>query len=49
MIIPTASNPISTPTIIPVVGSVETQGKEVLVEPVQTKAHKEVIPEDFKK
>ena len=43
------STPISTPTIIPATESVETRGKEVLVEPVRMKAHPEVIPEASKK
>ena len=45
--------PGATPTVIlvviPATESAETRGKEILVEPVQTKAHKEVIPEGFKK
>ena len=45
--------PITTPTIIsiiiPATESAETRGKEVLVEPVWMKAHKEVTPEASKK
>ena len=52
MIIPDvtpASTPIATPTIIPTTESTETQGKEVLFEPVQMKALAYVIPEVSKK
>ena len=55
-IIPTAtpiSTPIATPTVIPDVipatESADTWGKEVLVEPVRTKAHKEAVSEVSKK
>ena len=43
LFIPTAT-PVITPTVIPATESAETRGKEVLVELVWTKAHKEVIP-----
>ena len=56
MIIPAASLvniPIVTPIVSPVVilstESAETRGKEVLVDPVQTKAHSESIPEASKR
>ena len=43
----------ATPTVITVVipttESAETQSKEILVEPIRTKSHKEVIPEASKK
>ena len=52
LIIP-AATPVITPTVIhaviPATESAETQGKEVLVEPVRTEAHKEVVPEVSKK
>ena len=37
------ATPIVSPTVIPIIGSAETRGKEVLVEPVQMKAHLEAI------
>ena len=53
---PTATpviTPVATPTVIPVVipatESAETRDKEVLVEPIRMKAHKEVIPEASKR
>ena len=45
----TTTVPVITPTDTPITESTETRGKDILVEPVRTKAQSVSIPEVYKK